>query len=447
MSSRKPLLLLVGPVATRSGYGEHSRDIVRSLIELDKWDVKVFGLRWGSCPMNALTVGREQDDIILNRMIGHPQELGRQPDIHIQVTVPNEFQKYGKYNIGITAGIETNLCSPEWLEGINRMDLVIVPSQHSKDVFEQTNYQKRDEQQRVLGNLKCETPIEVVFEGVDRTIYKKIDSVSRQLQDEMNKIDETFLFLYVGHWLSGKLGQDRKDTGMLVKTFLETFKNKSKKPALLLKTSGAGFSIMEKQEILKKISAIKSGIKCKDLPAIYVLNGDLTPEEMNELYNHPKVKAHVTFTKGEGFGRPLLEATMSGKPVIASDWSGQKDFLNKNFSTLLPGKLTQVHPSAIWDKVIIKESKWFTVDYGYASQVLSKLFTDYNKFTADADKQRVINEGRFSFTKMTAVLGELFNVYIPEFAMEMKLDLPELKPVTGLSLEQIELPELKKVEK
>ena len=50
----KPLCLVTAPVQTRSGYGAHSRDICRSLIKLDKYDVHIMGVRWGNCPMNAL---------------------------------------------------------------------------------------------------------------------------------------------------------------------------------------------------------------------------------------------------------------------------------------------------------------------------------------------------------------------------------------------------------
>ena len=49
--------------------------------------------------------------------------------------------------------------------------------------------------------------------------------------------------------------------------------------------------------------------------------------EMNSIYNHSKVKAMVSLTKGEGFGRPLLEFSLSQKPLIVSGWSGHMDFL------------------------------------------------------------------------------------------------------------------------
>jgi glycosyltransferase involved in cell wall biosynthesis len=313
----KPLCLVTAPVATRSGYGAHSRDICRALIKLDKYNVKIYPVRWGSWFMNALHEDDPNDKIIIDRMLPEPN-LDRQPDLHFHIVIPNEFQQMGKYNIGITAGLEKTVCPPQWIEGMNRMDMNIVPSNFVKDVMTSIGFDIADDKTKeTKGHLKVEKPTEVLFEGVDTKIFKKTKEFTKDLVTELKQVKESFNFLYVGHWLQGGFGEDRKDTGMLVKVFLETFKNKKNKPGLIMKTSGATVSILDREDILKKITDIKETIK-GDLPNVYLLHGDLTDDEMNGLYNHPKVKAHVTLTHGEGFGRPLLEATISGKPVIAS---------------------------------------------------------------------------------------------------------------------------------
>ena len=423
----KPLMLIQAPVATRSGYGSHSRDIVRSLIEMDKFDIKIVSLRWGNCPMNALNSDDIIDKGILDRILHQP--LNRQPDINVDIRVPNEFQRAGKYNIGITAGMETTLISKEWIDGINRADLVIVPSKHSKTVFLNTNYQKINKQtKKVEHTLKVEKPVEVLFEGIDTNIYKKNKNISEEIKNTLNDIKENFCFLFVGHWLKGVIGQDRKDVGMLIKVFLETFKNKKNPPALILKSSGATFSILDRDEILNKIENVKRGVdNAKILPNIYLLHGDLTNEEMNGLYNHPKVKAHVSFTKGEGFGRPLLEASVSQKPIIVSGWSGHMDFLDKNLSILLSGQLTDVHESSVWEKVILKESKWFTVNYPIASKILFDVWTNYEKYIRNAKKQGIRNFDKFSFDGMKEKFESILENYLPEFAQEVEIKLPKLK--------------------
>jgi glycosyltransferase involved in cell wall biosynthesis len=438
--SNKPLCLVTAPVATRSGYGAHSRDICRSLIRLDKYDVKIYPVRWGTTPQNALNEKDTNDIPIIERLLSNPN-LDRQPDIHIHIVIPNEFQPLGKYNIGITAGIETTACPPQWIEGMNRMNLNIVPSTFTKSVLEKVQYEKEDNG-RKLGNLKLERPIEVLFEGCDTNIYKPTKDFSIELHKDISTITEKVVFLYVGHWLQGGLGKDRKDTGMLIKVFLETFKNKLKAPALLLKSSGATFSIIDREEMLRKIEEIKKTVVGR-LPNVYLLHGDLTDEEMNELYNHPKVKAHVSFTKGEGFGRPLLEASLSGKPVIASDWSGHTDFLDKELAVMLPGELVDVDPSAFPDNIYTKGAQWFQVNYGYASKVLKDIFKNYKGFLSKSKKLGEQNYKQFSLDAMTKEFGNILDEYVPEFPKEVKLQLPKLKKVGDSK--GLKLPKLKKV--
>ena len=443
----KPLMLITGPVATRSGYGSHSRDLVRALIAMDKFDIKINSLRWGNCPMNALDDKNPNDKIILDRIITE-NELPKQPEVHIQISVPNEFTPLAKYNIGITAGIENTAPKPEWIQGMNRMDMNIVPSKFVKGVFDSVTYDEMDEQtKQKKGELKIQKPIEVLFEGTDTNIYKIVKNFSQELTDEMDKISEKFIFLYTGHWIQGGLGEDRKDAGMLLKTFLETFKNKPNPPALLMKTSGATFSIIDRNEIKRKIEDIKNTVKGK-LPNIYFLHGDLTDDEMNEMYNYPKVKVHVTFTHGEGFGRPLLEATLSEKPVIASDWSGHKDFLNKNNAVLLPGALTSVPKSAFPAEMLVDGAQWFTVNYQYASQVLMDVFKKYRKYSLGAKKLGMYNKINFSLNKMIKDFEKIMDKYLPKFEelpKQVNLKLPKLKKVGSSKPKTIKLPKLKKV--
>ena len=440
----KPLCLVTAPVATRSGYGAHSRDICRALIKLDRYDVRIWNVRWGSTPMNALIQDDPNDKIIIDKLIDNPN-LPRQPDIHIHIVIPNEFQPMAKYNIGITAGLEMTVCPPQWIEGMNRMNMNIVPSTFVKNIMSTIAYDVQDEQtKQKKGELKNEKPIEVLFEGTDTNIYKKTNEFSKEFVDEMKKVDDTFNFLYVGHWLAGGLGKDRKDTGMLLKVFLETFKNMKKQPGLIMKTSGAGFSVLDREDILKKIEEIKHNVDGK-LPNVYFLHGDFTDDEMNQLYNHPKVKAHITLTHGEGFGRPLLEATISQKPVIAPNWSGHVDFLTKNLAVLLDGELQNVEKGAVPDDMLTEGAQWFTVNYQQTSAVMKDVYKSYRKYTLNAKKLGVVNKSKFSLDAMTQELGKILDKYVPEFPKEVQLNLPKLKKVGSSETPKIKLPKLKKV--
>ena len=446
----KQLVVVQGPVATRSGYGNHTRDLVRSLIAMDKYDLRLISLPWGNCPMTALNAADPNDKPIIDRIITQP--LDKQPDIFIQVSVPNEFClapdgktpiKPGKFNIGVTAGVESNVMPPECIQGLNRMDMNITVSKHTTDIIQQTIYDQVDERtKQKTGILKSTQPIEILFEGSDLNIYKKTNELDKNVVEELNQIPEQFCFLVCGHWIKGKLGQDRKDIGMTIKTFIETFKNtgKTKRPALILKTSGANFSIIDRDIVWQKIQDVLAPYK--DHPNIYLLHGDFSDHEMNSLYNHPKVKAMVSFTKGEGYGRPLQEFGLTGKPIIASNWSGQLDFLHKEYVTLLPGQLTQVDKSAA-DRFILHESKWFTVNYQFASKLLKDVFKHYKKYLAKSRKQAHHVRTNFSLEKMTEQFEKILSkAVVPE---KVDIKLPKLKKVANTP-PKLKLPKLKKVE-
>ena len=429
----KPLIFISCPIDTFSGYGARSRDIALILIKSEKYNVKILPQRWGATPFGFLQANNPDHKLIMD-CIWKEQQLPKQPDIWIQITVPNEFQSVGKFNIGITAGIETTICAAQWIEGLNRMNLNLVSSEHAKKVFQDSKFEKRNSQtQQVESVVELKAPVEVLFEGANLDIYKKLDTVEGEVVEVINDlIKEDFNFLFVGHWLQGELGQDRKDVGMLVKTFLETFKNKKTRPGLILKTSAGNYSIMDRDSILEKIRAIEEQVG-GDLPSIYLLHGELSDEEVNILYNHPKVKAHISFTKGEGYGRPLLEASISAKPVITSGYSGHVDFLNPEMSILLPGEIKQIHPSAVVNDMLIAESGWFNIDYKAATKALEEVYKNYKKWSEGAKKQAYRSRTEFSLDKMGEKLLSIIDNKVPK-PVEFKL--PQLK--------KIELPKLKK---
>jgi hypothetical protein len=427
----KPVFVISCAIDTYSGYGARSRDIVKAIIELDKYDVKVLPQRWGNTPFGFIKNNPEWE-FLAKHLLQTPQ-LPAQPEIWMQITVPNEFQPVGKYNIGCTAGIETTIAPAEWVEGCGRMNLILGSSEHTIKVLKESKFEKRDQQtNQTVGIIEWKGDSEVIFEGANTETYKPVKSTF-----DLSNIKEEFAYLFVGHWMQGALGEDRKNVGLLVKAFYETFKNKAKKPALILKTSTVGSSYMDRDELIKRIQAIKATVKSTNLPNIYLLHGEFTDVEMNEIYNHSKVKAMINLTKGEGFGRPLLEFSLTNKPIITTNWSGHTDYLNPEFTTLLPGTLTKVHPSAA-NSMLLADAEWFSVDTGHVGHYLKDVFENYKGYAENAKRQGFQSRNKFSFSAMKEKLGNLFESKIPEFPKHVQLQLPKLN--------KIELPKLKKVE-
>ena len=418
----KPSFYISCPFDTYSGYGARSRDIVKSIIELDKYDVKLLSQKWGNTPMNFTQDHKEWG--FLKDMIIPGVNQQNKPDIWMQITIPSEFQPVGRYNIGCTAGIESTGCDVTWIEGLNRMDMNWVSSKHSKKVFTEVGFEQKDKQGRTTGQvLKNQKPIEVVFEGANLDIYKHLKSSEVNL--DLSQIKENFCYLFVGHWMQGDMGHDRKNVGLMIDYFFKTFRDKSQRPALILKASTGRNSYMSRETLLNKIQKIKKSHAGHDLPNVYILNGALTDTEINELYNHPKVKAMVSFTKGEGFGRPLQEFCLSKKPLIVSGWSGHMDFIEPGFSVVLGGVLEQVHQSAAnqWLKA---EYQWFQVNGKQARDAFKNVFTNYKKYIDPAKQQGHLIKTNFSYDKMKELVGVILDKNLPEFATEMKLNLPSL---------------------
>ena len=420
----KKTVIVSCPVDTYSGYGARGRDVVKAFYELGKYDVRVLPQRWGDTPWGFID-DHEEEWGFLNPLLITP-ETGQlpQPDIWVQITIPNEFMPQGKFNIGITAGIESNLAPADWLEGCNRMNLVLGSSKHTIDVLKASRWEQHDNRtgQTQSVAINQDLPMDILFEGFNENVYKK---TTEKL--DLPEIKEQFCFLFTGMWIQGDYGHDRKNIGVMIKTFLETFKNKQKQPALILKTSVGSASYSSRQQILKKINSIKAQIKGK-LPKIYLIHGDLTDEEMNQLYNHPQVKCMVSATKGEGFGRPLLEFTQTKKPIIASGWSGHVDFLKPDMSYLIQGKLHNVHPSAA-NKWLVKESQWFDIDVVALNNAFKTTYLNYKDWSIKSKKQGNFAKENFSYTAMKEKLGNILEEKMGNMPQHIKLNLPKLKKV------------------
>jgi glycosyltransferase involved in cell wall biosynthesis len=415
----KPILVFQAPIATRSGYGDHSRDILKSLFELDKFDVKVVPTRWGSTPQDQIDPQTEFGQRILQNIVTN---LPSPPDVFIQVSVANEFKKVGKYNIGITAGVETTIAPQEFIQASNQMDLIITPSEFTKEVLVKTSYTQVDKQtNQEVGKIQLNKPVEVLFEGVDLNVYNSKSEFSI-----LEKVDTDFNFLFVGHWLGGELGHDRKDVGMMIKTFCTVFKSlpKDKQPGLILKTSHAGFSVGEREDLATRILELTKefGDKC---PSVHLVWGDLSESELNSLYNDDKVKAMLMFTKGEGYGRPLAEFATTGKPIVVSNWSGYKDFLPEENTVYLDGEIKEVHTSA-QNKFLLKEAKWFYVDYSKAAAKIYDVYNNYTTYLKKSEGLKTNIQNNFSLSKMSIKLGEILDKYV-KIAKHIELKLPTIK--------------------
>jgi glycosyltransferase involved in cell wall biosynthesis len=345
-SVKKKKVLLRGPLLTRSGYGEQARFALRSLrSQPEACEVFIQPTGWGKTSwVNIQDEERLWIDQTIEKTIAYIQQ-GGQFDISVQVTIPNEFEKVAPINIGYTAGIETTRVAHEWLLKANEtVDKIIVVSNHSKNVLENTEYVGRDERTNQEVRLTLAKPTYAVNYPVKK--YENLPELELELKHDTN-------FLAVAQF------GPRKNVPNTVKWFMEEFKDDD--VGLVLKTNIAKNCLMDREKIhndLKQFLSSYKDHKCK----VYVIHGNMTDEELHALYVHPKIKAFLTLAHGEGFGLPIFEAAYSGLPVVSPGWSGQMDFLcdteGKEHFYNVPFDLQRVQPEVVWPGVIVADSMW-----------------------------------------------------------------------------------------
>lgn len=400
-------ILFISPLQSRSGYGEHARELAEVLIN---YDTDFYCTGWGSNPETSYL---SDNPTIFKKVVNNIENS--KYDVCIHLGMPNEFKPIGKYNIGITAGVETDVCPQSFIHGYNKMDLIIVPSSFTKNTITNSQYILSD------GNkLECYTDIEVIPEYSSSEFFEPTLN-NTKISNLLETIKEDFCFLFTGQWVSSSTDDGgRKNVSSLIKTFCSTF-NKNENIALILKTNGPDFSISDRADITYRIEEICN--EYKNPPSIYLVHGELSLQEMSCLFNHTKVKCHISHTRGEGFGRPLLEASFTGKPIIAPKWSGHLDFLNKKNSLLIPGKLNKV---GVVNQYFCEDAMWFDVDESKSSEYMKEVYTNYEKHLMKAKKLQTQNVGSFSKETINKLYKSILQKSIPPKITNVEFKLPSL---------------------
>ena len=343
----KKKIFFRGPLLTRSGYGEQSRFALRALKSRpDLFEIFIQPLQWGQTSwVNEDTVDRKWIDDAIEKTIAYVQQ-GGQYDASFQVTIPNEWDKIAPINIGYTAGIETTQVAAQWLQRGNLMDGIVVVSDHARDSYKNTIYTATNNQTQESFEVRLNTPITTVNYPAKQ--FDNLPPVELELEYDFN-------FLTVAQF------GPRKNLVNTIKWFVEEFRHEE--VGLVLKSNIAKNCLMDREKMFHNLRQLLNteyaDRKCK----VYLLHGDMTDEEMHSLYKHPKIKALVALTHGEGFGLPLFECAYTGVPVICAGWSGQLDFLfdkeeNKACFYDVAYDIQAVPEPVVWENVIIKESGW-----------------------------------------------------------------------------------------
>ena len=335
-------VLLCAPALTISGYGVHSRQIFNWLEDMG-FDLKVQLLPWGTTPWY---VNPDLEDGLIGRIMKHSEPIaeGEKFDMAIHVQLPNEWNtSYAEINIGVTAGVETDICSKEWVKSCLKMDHVIVPSQHTKQTF------VNSANKYLIPSRKLRNKITVIPESYFDVDLDKIKPINLNLNTPFN-------FLLVGTLTGNNPENDRKNIYYTIKWFCENFKE-DPSVGLVLKISTGRSTVRDRENTTKIVQQLVSEVRQTAFPRIHLLHGHMSQEEIMSLYKERSIKCIISATRGEGFGLPLLEASACGLRTIATNWSAHVEFLQDDFLEI-DYDLTPVHETRIDKNIFIEGAKW-----------------------------------------------------------------------------------------
>lgn len=399
-------VLVEGPALTRSGYGVHARLVLESMRSReDKLDIYVNPLNWGS---TGWLLDNESEAKWIHGLVEKFQSLTEEQknfDIHIHVGIPNEFERKAPYAVCVTAGIEATKVSPSWIQKSYEMDKIIVPSKFSKWVFENTFYDGQNKETNQQMRVGCGAPVDVVSYPVRSRIGTEIDL---DLKDDFN-------FLCVAQWGT------RKNLENTIKWFMDEFK--SEEVGLVVKTNFSKNSTPDRLSCIDRLNALLSGYednKC----SVYLLHGEMSNDEIDAIYRHPKIKSIISTTHGEGFGLPLFEAAYNGLPVVAPGWSGHMDFLyapvrdkktkklkSKPMFAKVDYSLKNIQKEAVWGDILVQDAMWcYPSERDFKSKI-RKVYSNHGMYKSWADQLSDHLRLELSLPK---VLDKMLKTLIPE---------------------------------
>ena len=385
-------IFLRGPFICSSGYSVHARQIARWAFS--KENVKVYTqlLNWGNTPW---ILDETRCDGLIGKLIKSSTENPPQgTDLAIQVQLPNEWIRYAsvKHHVGITAGVETTVCNPAWATSISNMDLVVVPSQHVKGIFD------------ALPTPHNQSNVRVIPESF-------IDAIKTPNKNVKLEVDTNFNILVFGQITGGNADLDRKNTFYTLKWLCEAFKD-DKDVGIIIKTNVGRNTAIDRHQTSNLLIAALNECRHGPYPKIHLLHGDMTDEDVAGLYVHPKIKVFVSLSKGESWGLPMLEAAASGLPIVTVPWSGHLDYLSLGKYIKIDYILKEIPKERVDPNIFMPNAKWAIANELDFKNRIKKLRKDYEVPLQWATelKNKILEQ--YNFENISKQYDEMFLDYL-----------------------------------
>lgn len=392
---QKKRVILRAPLLTNSGYGIHSRQLFDWLYNRNDVDLTVECLKWGN---TSWILDGEEENGMINKIMACSKPINQEFDISFQVQLPDEWKTdLAKKNIGVTALVETDRCSQEWVAKCNLMDGIIVPSTFTKNVLKRSGIVMK--------------PVIVIPEWYNNQLLNR-SLMAKTLNDErFNAINKPFNILVVGTLTSQNPEDDRKNLVNTIKWITEEFRDNDD-VGIVLKTSFGKGSTADKRLCKEYLRKLKSdlGIE-KDNHMLSLLHGNMSTVEIASLYHHKNIKMYASATRGEGYGLPLIEAAVAGLPIVATGWSGHLEFLNKQLFNPVDYELVQIEKSRVDGRIFVEGVKWANVLESSFKEQIRKVYEEYRESKDKANKLMKDVRVNFSSFNIKEKYNRLFEEY------------------------------------
>lgn len=190
---------------------------------------------------------------------------------------------------------------------------------------------------------------------------------------------------------------ERKNPHGVLQAFNLAFQQ-NKNLHLILKITNFELWRQESQDLLAKIDAL-----CLS-NSVTIISDNLAEQEMRELVGGCDI--YISLHRAEGLGLGMLEAMSMGKPVIATRFGGNLDFMNDDNSLLVDYTITEVKRSFATYK---KGYKWAEPDVSMAANYLLSLSTDKTLYAKIATNAQKSIQAQYSMTKLQNQYREFFS--------------------------------------
>ena len=385
-------VLLRAPLLTNSGYGIHSRQLFSWLYNKKDVELTVECVQWGRTPWILDT---DQEDGIYGKIMSCSKPLDKGDyDISFQVQLPDEWDTtLAKKNIGVTAVVETDRCNPEWIEACNKMDEIIVPSTFTKNVLKRSG----------LLMKRVSVIPEWYNKIIDKSTMAKIQNDKR-----FSKIKKDFNILLIGTLTSNLDIDDRKNIKNTIKWLCQEFKNDDD-VGIILKTNFGKGSIADKEMCRSYLNEVLKEFRVGQSPSFYFVHGNMKKEEIASLVTHSKVKLYASATRGEGYGLPLIEAAVAGKPIVATNWSGHLEFLQRENFGNVDYDLVEISESKVDGRIFQKGFRWANPLENSFKNEVRKVRSDYETAKNKAKTMKKHIQFNFNSDVVKRKYDELFS--------------------------------------